>query len=112
MTAKEEPMGREVPADIFFRKTGAQYRATPPVFNVHLASKPNVLIRNLTGDEVIVWAPQDVLLGTPHSLASGTEYSFAVNDKLDAGTYVYTAWVVGTDQFVEGNSPPAIIIDK
>jgi len=106
-------MGDRVdPADIVFRKTGNRYRAIPPAPIVNRLSQRELLVRNLTGLPVTVWAPQGVLLGTPLDVPSKGEQIFAVNPDLEPGTYVYTAYVKDTDQFVEGNSPPAIIIDK
>jgi len=112
MKPKEEPMGRAVPADIVFRKTRTDYRAAPPVYTAHPPTKATVLIRNLTGSRVKVWSPQNALLDTPRELDDQDEYPFPINAEKDSGTYAYTAYVVDADEFVEGNSPPVIIIDK
>lgn len=105
-------MGRAVPADIVFRKTGPNYRAAPPAYPAHPDTKATVLIRNMTGSRVKVWSPQNALLETPREIDDRDEYPFPINPEIGAGTYAYTAYVVDADEFVEGNSPPVIIIDK
>jgi len=105
-------MGKVRRADIVLKKTGPWYRATPPTYTAHPASEPTVLIRNLTGSPVKVWSPQGALLDTPREIPDTEEYPFPINTSIDSGTYVYTAYVVGAEEFVEGNSPPEIIIDR
>jgi hypothetical protein len=105
-------MGKAVPADIVLRKTGPRYRATPPVYTAHPDTKPTVLIRNLTGSPVKVWSPQGALLDTPREIPDTDEYPFPINPETRSGNYAYTAYVVGAEEFVEGNSPPEVIIDR
>lgn len=112
MKPKEDAMGKEVPADIILRRRGSHYRAAPPVYRAHPPTSGSVRIRNITGSPVKVWSPQDALLETPREIADRDEYSFPINPRTDTGSYAYTAYVVDADDFVEGNSPPVIIIDR
>ena len=112
MSTKEESMGKATPADIIFRRAADGYRAVPPVYRAHPPSRDAVLIRNLTGHRVTVWSPQGVLDGTPRSIDPRAEESFQINTAVDVGAFVYAAYVADEEEFVEGNSPPVIIIDK
>ena len=106
-------MSRTTPADVIFHRSGSKYRADPPSHKAHPNTKPNVCFRNLTGYPVWVWFPGDFLIGSPALIVGADEdRCFNVNPEAAAGSYAYSAYVVGSNEFVEGNSPPEIIIDK
>jgi hypothetical protein len=114
MERKEERNMALTRADIVFFKRGCcGYRAYPPTFFAHRTTNPVVTILNLTGHLVRVFFPKDVLRPEKSTeIANGELGTFRVNYELDSGSYVYVAYVDGTNQLVEGNSPPEIIIDK
>lgn len=97
------------PAHVIFIRRGGQYRAVPPA---HAAppTDATVCFRNLTGSPVRVWFPGDFLRGSPTEIAHDATQCFEINAA--AGAYTYAAQVTATNEFVEGNSPPEIIIDR
>jgi hypothetical protein len=113
VTKEEERMSRTTPADVIFVRRGSKYRAEPPSHKVHPLSKDFVCFRNLTGYPVWVWFPGDFLIGSPALIVGADEdRCFNVNPAAAAGSYPYSAYVSGANDFVEGNSPPEIIIDR
>jgi len=111
MAEKEAGMSRTTPADVIFHKSGSKYRADPPSHKAHPNTKANVCFRNLTGHPVWIWFPEDFLVGSPARL-DDDDRCFEFNPAAAAGSYPYSAYVVGPNEFVEGNSPPEIIIDR
>ena len=103
-----EPRG---PADVTFVKQGSKYRAQPPAHKANPLTKNSVTFRNVTGNPVLVWFPGNFLTGSPGELGAA-DVTFPINPASPAGSYPYAAYVVGANEFVEGNSPPEIIIDK
>jgi hypothetical protein len=99
------------PAHVIFNGRPGHYRAVPPS---HTAppTATEVCFRNLTGSVVTVWFPGNFLLGSPHVIENGETRCFQIDSATVAGTYPYAAQVAATGEFVEGNSPPDIIIDR
>jgi hypothetical protein len=112
MAEKEASVSRTTAADVIFVQRGSQYRAVPPSHKAHPFTKPGVSFYNLTGHTVWVWFPEDFLLGSPSPIADNAERTFDVNPEAAPGAHAYSAYVVGPNEFVEGNSPPEIIIDR
>jgi hypothetical protein len=71
-----------------------------------------VCFRNLTGSGVRVWFPGDFLVGSPLNLENGDTLCVDINPATVAGTYPYAAQVTASGEFIQGNSPPEIIIDR
>ncbi|HKZ33606.1 MAG TPA: hypothetical protein VJ648_14750 [Vicinamibacteria bacterium] len=98
------------PADVVFKGHTGDYRA-----NSH-KTKPNdthVCFRNMTGSPVRVWFPGNFLLGSPLTLDDSTETRcLEINPEAASGTYTYAAQVTATGEFIKGNSPPEVIIDR
>jgi hypothetical protein len=105
-------MSRTTAADVIFVQRGSKYWAVPPSHKAHPFTKPSVSFYNLTGHPVWVWFPEDFLLGSPSLIPDNEERPFELNPKAAPGPHPYAAYVVGPNEFVEGNSPPEIIIDK
>lgn len=98
------------PANVVFTGHTGRYRA-----NSHRTrpSDTQVCFRNLTGSPVRVWFPGDFLLGSPLILPDGTQTAcLDINPAAAAGFYTYAAQVTTTGEFIQGNSPPDIIIDR
>ncbi len=111
MAVREPSATARGPADVIFIRRGSKYRAEPPSHKANVATKANVTFRNLTGSPVTVWFPGNFLQGSPRTVGDADE-TFDINPETLAGAYPYTAYVVTANEFVEGNSPPEIIIDK
>jgi hypothetical protein len=103
-------------ADVFLIRRGNVYKADPPRQRVHPATRNQLCIRNLTGSNVLLWFPENVLVGESpadvHTLLSGGQACFSVASEALGGVYPYAAYVMDDSEFVEGNTPPDIIIDK
>jgi len=112
---KEAQMGT-IPADVFLIRSGGKFKADPPRQKVHPVTRDQLCIRNLTGSEVVVWFPRRFLVGSPaaevYTLHPDETRCFSVAAETLAGVYPYGAYVVDAREFVEGNTPPDIIIDK
>jgi hypothetical protein len=110
MAVREPSVSGRAPADVVFIRRGSTYRAEPPSHKANPATKTNVTFRNLTGSQVLVWFPGSFLLGSPRPLGDADE-TFDISPEARAGAFPYAAYVVTANEFVEGNSPPEIIID-
>jgi len=112
---KEAHMG-SVPADVYLIKSGGKYKADPPRPKVHPLTRNQLCIRNFTGSDVYLWFPGRFMVGAApadvYVLRDGETPCFTVPDTTVAGVYSYAAYVVAAKEFVEGNTPPDIIIDK
>lgn len=112
MAKEEARMSRAIAADVIFVQRGSKYWAVPPRYKAHPFTKPGVSFYNLTGHPVSIWFPEDFLVGSPSLIPDREERTYEVNPTATAGPHPYAAYVAGPDEFVEGNSPPDIIIDK
>jgi len=103
-------------ADVFLIRRGNVYKADPPRQKVHPASRNQLCVRNLTESDVVVWFPSHFLVGSPeadtYTLRPSETKCFSAGAETTAGVYPYAAYVVTAREFVEGNTPPDIIIDK
>jgi hypothetical protein len=104
-------------ADVYLIKSGCKYKAEPSRARFFAPTPGDVLrICNLTGSEVRLWFPGDFLVGNPaadvYALRNTEAKGFTVPERTERGVYSYAAYVVEAKEFVEGNTPPDIIIDK
>jgi hypothetical protein len=105
------PIATRTPADVVFKGRTGNYRAVPPVHTARPADT-QVCFRNLTGSPVRVWFPGDFLVGSPFTMDQGETRCVDISPTAGAGTYSYSAQVSATGEFIEGNSPPEVIIDR
>lgn len=102
-------MSTRIPADVVFKGHTGHYKA-----NAH-KTKPGdtqVCFRNQTGSPVLVWFPDNFLVGSPATIAQGDTVCYPIREGLPGGVYTYAAQVTTTGEFVEGGSPPEIVIDR
>jgi hypothetical protein len=98
-------------AHVVFTGRGGHLRAVPPSYTAP-PTADSVCFRNLTGSVVRVWFPGDFLLGSPLNLDNGETRCIDINPQAAPGAYTYAAQVAGANDFIQGNSPPEIIIDR
>jgi len=104
-----------VPRTCTSSRAEASTRPIPPAEGPPAHPEPAVHPQ-LHGSDVYLWFPGRFMVGAApadvYVLRDGETPCFTVPDTTVAGVYSYAAYVVAAKEFVEGNTPPDIIIDK